>query len=93
MLDAFNFLIADEAFNSRRRFVSLTPMSWEQCVPQQIADLMAHENHKERQRLSTERPRRRSLNRIIDNENIGGRFTELDEELLVKYKRHLGASF
>jgi len=21
-------------------------MSWERCVPQQLADLMAHENHK-----------------------------------------------
>lgn len=85
MLDCFNFLKNNPNFGSRERFVSLNAMSWKDCPPLQIADLMAHENHKERQRRSTDRPRRKSLERIIENDKIGGRFTELDEELLLKY--------
>jgi hypothetical protein len=83
--DAYKFLVNDPSFPDRRRFLSFTPMGWEKCVPLQIADLVAYENFKEAQRRSTNRGMRRSLQIILDGENWGGHFKELDESLLAEY--------
>jgi hypothetical protein len=47
LLDSFDSTVSDETFKYRDRFSSITPMSWEHCIPLQSADILAYENFKE----------------------------------------------
>jgi hypothetical protein len=59
-------------FKQRHRFVSLTPMQWQHCVPLQPADLIAYENFKELERYYVQRDRRKSLHSIVTEGRVGG---------------------
>jgi hypothetical protein len=73
LLEAFNHLMDDETFKYRTRFTSITSENWQDCVPLQAADLIAYENFKESERLLDGRPRRKSLEILLDLESISGR--------------------
>jgi len=73
LLDAFNILAKDENyFAAAKRFCSIAPMSWEQCIPLQQADLLAYENYKESRRSVSLRDRRKSLDWILERGQLGG---------------------
>jgi hypothetical protein len=78
LLDAFDAMIVDETFAHRERFSSITPMSWEHCIPLQPADMVAYENFKEVEGGHKNRLRRRSLQALLDCEStFGGKCVEI----------------
>jgi hypothetical protein len=77
ILRAFNSSKGDPDLKHRERFLTIAPMSWEDCVPLQLADLIAYENFKVVERDSVGAPRRKSFQAIIDLDSIGGRGTKL----------------
>jgi len=85
LLDSFNILINDPLFKSRRRFTTIAPMGWEDCVPLQPADLMAYENFKECERELYSRKRHKSLEIILDKGQMGGSLRSFNKETLIKY--------
>ena len=50
MQEAFQQMLNDENFECRRKFCTLAPMGWEQCIALQPADLFAYEAFKEVER-------------------------------------------
>jgi hypothetical protein len=83
LLDAFNILAEDESyFAAAKRFCSIAPMSWEQCIPLQQADLLAYENYKESRRSVSLRDRRKSLNWILERGQLGGFLKGFNAEAL-----------
>lgn len=72
LLESFNAMVDDPTFRYRNRFTSINPMSWEQCIPLQPADLLAYENFKEASRESKRRHRRKSLQALLDLSTFGG---------------------
>ena len=89
LLDAFNILINDPSFAARKRFTTIAPMSSEQCISLQPADLMAYENYKESERHLSDRNMRRSLDWIMTRGQVGGFLHGFNEETLVKFNDHL----
>jgi len=83
LLDAFNILAKDEnSFAAAKRFCSIAPMSWEQCIPLQQADLLAYENYKESRRSVSLRDRRKSLDWILERGQLGGFLKGFNDEAL-----------
>ena len=84
LADMFSGMLEDIGFKYRSRFATLAPMGWEHCAPLQMADLMAYENRKESQRLTYRKgdSRRRSLDRILQYGQIGGRLRGFDRATL-----------
>jgi hypothetical protein len=83
LLDAFNILAKDQSyFAAAKRFCSIAPMSWEQCIPLQQADLLAYENYKESRRSVSLRDRRKSLDWILERGQLGGFLKGFNAEAL-----------
>jgi hypothetical protein len=70
-----------EAFNNC--FTTIEPRSWSNCTLLQPADLLAYENFKEAMRILDPRPRRRSLELLIDRNTLGGGVKFLNREALL----------
>lgn len=73
-------------FKQRHRFVSLTPMQWQHCVPLQPADLIAYENFKELERYYVQRDRRKSLHSIVTDGRVGGSVLRLSSPAIETLK-------
>jgi hypothetical protein len=87
LLEAFNQMKNDKTFQYRDRFTTIASMGWEDCIPLQLADLLAYENFKEAERSSGQRPRRKSLTSLLDLTNFGGRAIGLGREWMQQYKK------
>ena len=93
LLDAFDAMLNDETFKYRNRFSSITPMSWEHCIPLQPADIVAYENFKEVERHYQNRDRRKSLTALLDLQHtFGGKCIELQREGIRDIKEMLDAA-
>lgn len=77
LLDAFNGVIKDKKFRYGERFTTIASMGWEDCVLLQPTDLIAYENFKIVERQKANKPRRKSIEAILDLDSIGGRGVEL----------------
>jgi hypothetical protein len=87
LLDAFNILIDDEVhFAAAKRLGSITPMSWEQCIPLQQADFLAYENYKESRRSLSQRDRRKSLDWILNRGKMGGFLKGFNDKSLGEFR-------
>lgn len=75
ILDTFNVIKDDPLFRYRDMFISITPMSWEDCIPLQPADMCAYEAFKESCRLTSQpsRDRRKALDTLIKMGHFGVR--------------------
>jgi hypothetical protein len=81
LLEAFDAMLNDPTFLYRKRFSSITPMSWEHCIPLQAADLLAYENFKEVERQPDIRKRRKSFEAIINlEETFRGKCVYIDRK-------------
>lgn len=85
LLDAFNSMIADRTFRGKHLFSTITPMSWQECMPLQLADLLAYENFKESERVETGRKRRKTLELML-GDGLGGRSRVFDRRGLQEIK-------
>jgi len=93
LLDSFHSMVNDETFRYRERFSSITPMSWEHCIPLQPADILAYENFKEVERHYQNRDRRKSLTAILDLEStFGGKCVEIPRQGIREVKEMLDAA-
>lgn len=77
LLEAFNHVKNDNNFMQRDQFTTIRSMGWEKCVPLQLADFLAYESFKIIERESVGRPRRRSMERVLELDSRGGRGTKL----------------
>ena len=77
LLEAFDHVRNDKTFMQREQFTTISSMGWEKCVPLQLADFLAYENFKIIERESAGRPRRRSMELILDLDSWGGRGARL----------------
>jgi hypothetical protein len=77
LLDAFNGMISDKKFKYGNRFTTIASMGWEDCLLLQPTDLIAYENFKIAERQKANKPRRKSMEAILDLDSIGGRGVEL----------------
>lgn len=68
MLDAFNQVISDDAFENASFFKTIAPMGWEDCLPLQPADMVAYESFKDNVNALHGRNRRKSTEALL---NIG----------------------
>jgi hypothetical protein len=73
LLRSFNKMMDDPTFAGKEIFSTPAPLSWQQCLPLQAADLIAYENFKDSERQVTGRPRRKSFDFILEMESFGGR--------------------
>jgi len=91
MQEIFGGMLEDAGFVYRDRFTTLAPMGWEQCIPLQLADLMAYENFKESQRLEyrTKDARRRSLDYILNYGQMGGRLKGFNPATLRQLRKRI----
>jgi hypothetical protein len=71
ILRAFNSLINDETFSGRGMFSTIAPLSWQDCVLLQLADLLAFENFKQAQARLDKRDSRKSFKALFDFQNFG----------------------
>ena len=72
LLRAFNQMMEDPGFTGKHVFSTIAPMAWEDCIPLQLADLLAYENFKDSERRETGRKRRKTLEVMLAN-RLGGR--------------------
>jgi hypothetical protein len=89
LLQTFNQMKADTTFRYRDYFSTITPMSWEDCIPLQAADLLAYENFKEAESKNTKRNRRKTLEFLLDLRTFGGCGKFLGKDWLQEYKKVL----
>lgn len=88
LLEAFDHLMDDLNFEYRESFTTISPMSWEHCVPLQPADLIAYENFKDAERRLKKKSRmRKTLELLLELDSIGGRAKGFDEMSLRELKR------
>lgn len=90
LLASFNRLKDNPTFSHAKHFTTLAPMSWEDCIPLQAADLLAYENFKEAERTKAHRKRRYTLNELLEMKSFSGRsrgFTRQTLELLASEYR------
>ena len=86
LLNAFNRMVEDE-HGYARRFVSLTSVGWEHCVPLQPADLVAYECMKEIDRRSFGRKRRKSFDELLKIHGFGIHLRQMKIENLVEIRK------
>jgi hypothetical protein len=93
-LDAFNLRVDDLANTAlKRHFLSITPMGWENCIPLQLADLMAFENMKDSEsNILTSRDRRKSLVHILDRGQMGGTLRGITRDTLLEFRQRIDSS-
>jgi hypothetical protein len=82
---AFTSMLNDQTFRGREYFSTLTAMSWEECVPLQVADLLAYENFKDSERAGSGRDRRKTLQIMLAN-GLGGRSRRFDANSLREFR-------
>ena len=70
---SFNRLLNDPTSSGSEVFSTIEPLSWENSLPLQAADLIAYETFKEAQRQLTGRNRRKTLSLLLDMDYFGCR--------------------
>jgi hypothetical protein len=91
ILQSFNQLVRDPAFAHGGYFTSIAPLSWEQSVALQPADLIAYEVFKETERRLTkpERETSKAFLGLLDLPAFGIRSRTLDRDTLFEIKATL----
>jgi len=91
ILQSFNQLVRDPAFPYRAYFKSIAPLSWEDSIALQPADLVAYEVFKETERRLTkpEKQTSKALLGLLDLPAFGIRSRTLDRDTLFEIKATL----
>jgi hypothetical protein len=91
ILQSFNQLVRDPAFAHRAYFKSIAPLSWEDSIALQPADLVAYEVFKETERRLTkpEKQTSKALLGLLDLPAFGIRSRTLDRDILFEIKATL----
>jgi len=82
ILRAFNQMLRDPNFPYRASFSTIAPLSWEDCIALQPADLVAYEIFK---RGSGRK--RKSFEKLINLQSFGIRYKTLPLDILLKIKQ------
>jgi hypothetical protein len=89
ILRVFNQQMNDPNFPHRKWFTTIAPMSWEDCIALQPADLIAFECFKEAEARIAARKSRKSFRALLDMKAFGIHSKGFDKESLVKMRQHL----
>jgi hypothetical protein len=91
ILQSFNQLVKDPTFAHGAYFRSITPLSWEESIALQPADLVAYEVFKETEKRLTkpERDASKALLGLLDLPAFGIRSRTLDRNTLFEIKATL----
>jgi hypothetical protein len=87
LLNAFTEALADEDPITLPLFTTIAPMGWEDCLPLQIADLVAYENFKDADRRLKGLQRRGSLTALLGYSSFGGRARTFQQEGLATLRK------
>jgi hypothetical protein len=71
ILRAFNQMMNDPTFSYKENFTTIAPLSWEQCIALQPADLVAFEWMKQAEARLESRTPRKSLTALLNMEMYG----------------------
>ena len=94
MLDTFIRLMdRDDTFRFRDIFTTIAPMGWEDCVPLQLADLVAFESFTNARRMRDEQPKgmRKSLEALLSMDSVGARSKGVSRKALASLKAMVDA--
>jgi hypothetical protein len=91
ILKAFNRMIADPDFAYSHLFTTIAPMSWENCVPLQPADLVAFECYKFAEAKLAPREVRRSFTALVGTDAFGIHYQNFPRNALVKMREQIEA--
>jgi hypothetical protein len=95
LADAFGQVLDDPTFKRANQYASITPADWQNCVMLQPADLIAYENFKEGMQHYYPNPkikgRRKSLEAILDIDDIGARASGLGVDVIRQLKIQIDA--
>jgi len=86
LLEAFNNSRNDDTLIHRGRFTTIAPLGWEECVPLQLADMIAFCNFKTVERGHK---KRKDFELILDLDSIGGRGAFLTRQAFVEIREKL----
>jgi len=89
ILRVFNQQMGDPEFPYRKWFTTIAPMSWEDCIALQPADLVAFECFKEAEARIEARKSRKSFKALLDMAAFGIHSKGFDKESLLKMRAHL----
>lgn len=92
LMKAFNTMLADECFEGSDMFTTIAPLGWENCIPLQVADMLAYESFKDADRKITGRKRRKSLEALLSTRKFGGRSKSFSEESIQDWRNILDSA-
>jgi len=95
LADAFGQVLDDSTSKCANQFASITPERWQNCVMLQPADLIAYENFRAGMQHYYPNPkvkgRRKSLEAILQMEEIGARASSLGLDVIRELKKKIEA--
>jgi hypothetical protein len=86
ILRSFEAQMAKPDFPYRDQFTTITPVTWQDCIPLQPADLVAFECYKQSQARAEARASRKSFKALLDLEAFGIHSKTFQREALVKFR-------
>jgi hypothetical protein len=92
ILRAFNRLMSDSTFSHRDKFTRIAPLSWEECIALQPADLVAFECFKQAEARLEMRNSRKSLEALLNMESFGIHSKTVNLEALRRLKQIVNAA-
>jgi len=85
--NTFNRLMgADDSFRFKDVFTTIDSMGWEDCIPLQLADLVAYEAFGNAKRMRAEKPMSKSLEALLSMDSVGAKSKGVSREVLAKLK-------
>jgi hypothetical protein len=82
--EAFRQIVDDPNFRCRSKFTALVPMTWEQCIALQPADLFAYESFKADVAVE---PRKSLKLLLAEGSKFGGRAGRLNKDALMELRK------
>jgi hypothetical protein len=79
--------MGDQTFNYASTYTTCAPMGWENCVPLQLADLVAYESFKHIERLRDKKDMRPSLSALLEMPTFKGLSKHMTRDHLISLRR------
>lgn len=89
ILRAFNTQMNGSGFRYKDSFTTIAPLSWQDCVPLQPADLVAFESFKEAEAKLEARKQRKSFQALIEMDAFGIHVKSFNKEILQELRARM----
>jgi hypothetical protein len=89
ILESFNRMVLDSDFPYKSYFTTITPLSWENCIALQPADLVAFEVFKAAECRAEARTQRKSFDALLDLEAFGIHTRSISKDAMRQLRKEL----